>query len=652
MSLGLAKEGEGLPIDARDPLHPKRINICLACSHGGHLAEMLDLQEAFEGHDTFFFCYDAETTRRLPRAYLVPNMARNPIEFLKNLFRLVRIFRRERPDLVVSTGAEIAIPVLLIAKVFRIATIYIECGAQVTHASVTGRIAYWLADSFFVQWPELMRVYGPRARFRGSLIDEDPLFDAQGDSTKPRIKVCLVQPAHTGGFSSDQPPMGLGYIASALERAGCEVRLLDANAERLNQEDLVGLIAQFQPRIVAFTVTTPLLPSCLALAHAVRCALPGSPVLVAGGPHATVLPDEMLDDGEFDYVVRGEGETPIVQLVAHLQAGRFPAEIEGISWCRDGEIVHNPDRSSPEYLEQLTMPDWALFPLRRYSSLVRRHDFSLPILTSRGCPHRCTFCYKGTYGHTLRMRSPKHVVDEWQLLIERFGAREIAVVDDVFTENSKRAISICEMLVERGLHRIPWSTTNGIRVNNVTPRLMRAMKEAGCYRVYFGVESGVQRIVDALGKNISLTKVRDAVATARSAGLEVGLYFMLGNLGETAADMDQTIALALDLDPDLAQFTIATPYPGTEMYRQVVEQGHLLFDSWDELASYGGLVFTHGELSPDLVGEKYRTALRRFYLRPRLVLRRIRQLATWTGLKNHLMGALVLLSMLRKRSPA
>lgn len=151
------------------------LKICLACSHGGHLTEMLELREAFEGHDVFYFCYEAETTRNLPHVYLVPNMARNPVEFAKNLFRVFRIFRKERPDLVVSTGAEIAIPVVLIAKLFRVETVYIECGAQVVHPSVTGRVIYWLADSFFVQWPELLKVYGPRALFQGSLIDEEKI---------------------------------------------------------------------------------------------------------------------------------------------------------------------------------------------------------------------------------------------------------------------------------------------------------------------------------------------------------------------------------------------------------------------------------------------------------------------------------------------
>ena len=155
-----------------DSPQPARLKICLTCSHGGHLYEMLDLLEAFEGHDLFYFCYDAETTRRLPNAYLVPNMAKNPMELAKNLVRVARIFRRERPDLIVSTGAEIALPVVAVGKLFRCKALYVECGAQVTEPSFTGRFMVRLADWFYVQWPELREVYGPRAIFEGSLVDE------------------------------------------------------------------------------------------------------------------------------------------------------------------------------------------------------------------------------------------------------------------------------------------------------------------------------------------------------------------------------------------------------------------------------------------------------------------------------------------------
>lgn len=165
-----------VPASARRPLASiaanTRIHILLVCSHGGHLSEMLELGEAFSGHDVSYFCYDADTTRRLPNAVLVPNRPHSPAAFIKNVLRARALFKQKLPTLVVSTGAEIALPVILVAKWRRAPVVYIECGAQFTTPSVTGRIAYRLADRFYVQWPELLAAYGPRARYRGSLIDE------------------------------------------------------------------------------------------------------------------------------------------------------------------------------------------------------------------------------------------------------------------------------------------------------------------------------------------------------------------------------------------------------------------------------------------------------------------------------------------------
>lgn len=146
--------------------------IGLICSHGGHLTEMLELAAAFEGFETFYFCYEADTTRILPNVYLTPNKPYSPIQFVKNMLRLWGIFGREKPDWLVSTGAEIALPGFLIAKVRGIRTLYVECGAQVTHPSMTGRVMVHLADHFYVQWPELKGIYGDKALFEGSLIDE------------------------------------------------------------------------------------------------------------------------------------------------------------------------------------------------------------------------------------------------------------------------------------------------------------------------------------------------------------------------------------------------------------------------------------------------------------------------------------------------
>jgi radical SAM superfamily enzyme YgiQ (UPF0313 family) len=240
------------------------------------------------------------------------------------------------------------------------------------------------------------------------------------------------------------------------------------------------------------------------------------------------------------------------------------------------------------------------------------------------------------------MRSPEDVVAEWEHLARRYGVHEIAVLDDAFTFDTARAIRICEMIVERGLERVPWSTTNGIRVDNVTGELFDAMRRAGCYRVYFGIESGVQSVLDSLKKGITLDQVRKAIGLAKKSGLEVGGYFMLGNVGETAEDMEATIRFALQLDLDYAQFSIATPYPGTEMFEQVRRGGRLLIRSWEELATYGAAVFEMDAIDPAFVGRMFRKAIRRFYFRPRYMVGQVRELMTWTGWKHRVLAGLLL----------
>lgn len=542
----------------------KRIKVCLVCSHGGHLTEMLQLGEAFEGHDAFYFCYDADTTRALPNAYRVRNMARNPLELVKNCFRVLRIFLEEKPDLVVSTGAEIALAVLPAAKIFRVPIVYIECGAQVVHPSFTGRIMYWLADAFYVQWKELVSVYGPRARFRGSLIDEDDFVAAD----EKRATVTLVRPALPGPCSIAQPPIGLASLASALERHGCGVRVIDAQAEKLSDETAVRIVAQQTPDIVGVSVSTPALSAALRIAQQIRTRCPDV-LLVAGGPHASVCPDDLLAEGAFDYVVRGEGERTLTELMDAIAKRGDVAHVAGVSFRKEGSVVHNPDRMIDADIDALPLPDWALFPLKRYAHPLDRNDYCLPILTRRGGP-----------------RTPECVAAEWQALIERYSAREVAVLDDLFAGGAARALGLCDLLIARGLNRVPWSLANGIRADCVTTELCAAIRRAGCYRVYIDAAPGL----------------RDAVARAKRAGLETGGCFTLGKPGETAVEMDATIEAALDLRLDYARFSVA---PGAQPLAQ----------------------------------QKLREAVRRFYIRPRFILRQARQLCRYAGWRHTIIGA-------------
>jgi radical SAM superfamily enzyme YgiQ (UPF0313 family) len=201
------------------------------------------------------------------------------------------------------------------------------------------------------------------------------------------------------------------------------------------------------------------------------------------------------------------------------------------------------------------------------------------------------------------------------------GAREIAVQDDSFNIDRDRAFRICRAVVSAGL-RVPWSTPNGIRADRVDGELLEAMRESGCIRVSFGVESGDQGVLDRLGKGETLAQMENAFTLARKAGLRTTGFFMFGNLGEDEGTMESTIRFALAVDPFYAQFTMATPYPGTALYDGVVRDGELLERDWDRYGHYTGRgFFRHGNVTPEGVGRAIRAAYRSFYMRPAAIRR-------------------------------
>lgn len=254
-------------------------------------------------------------------------------------------------------------------------------------------------------------------------------------------------------------------------------------------------------------------------------------------------------------------------------------------------------------------------------------------MTSRGCPYKCAFCFKGIYGMSWRPRSAEHVVREWEFLVNQLGATEIGVQDDLFNFDKKRAMKICELLIEKKLNHVPWITNNGIRVNFVDDELLQAMKKAGCKRVAFGVESGDKQILENIHKKITHEMVRKAYASAKKAGLQTMGFFMFGNLGENEETMEKTIRFALEIDPLVAHFSIATPFPGTEFYREVEKRGRFIITDWEQYGLLEGkVVFELDEAKPDLIIKKWHEAYRRFYLRPKRVLREVFRVNNWFNL--------------------
>lgn len=314
------------------------------------------------------------------------------------------------------------------------------------------------------------------------------------------LKVALINPTQSTKYS--QPPLGLALIAAVLEREGCQVSVLEANALKLQPEAVVPLV---NADVVGLTAMTPTINTAMAIARHLKKAYPDLPIIL-GGTHATLLPEETLVTApEIDILVRGEGEGTIIELLQALEYKQPLSKILGISYRKDGGVVSNPARSKNIDMDSLPFLAYHLLPWRKYKPHPP-HGRALPfaaIITSRGCPYRCSYCSKPIFGNKFRGQSPERVVEEVAYHQRKFGIQEFAFYDDVFTLDKRRAYTIADEIIKRGL-KIHW--TCEARVNLVDKELLRHIKQAGCYSIAYGIESGSQEILDTLDKDGMVTR--------------------------------------------------------------------------------------------------------------------------------------------------
>ncbi len=452
------------------------------------------------------------------------------------------------------------------------------------------------------------------------------------------MKILLVSPESRLWNERAHIHNGLGYLAGALIHAGYkDVDIYDGAVET---ESLEERLTREHFDLVGISAPTPLIDEAWEDA---RIAKMHGAMTILGGPHLTLMPDESAQHPEVDFVARGEAEETIVEFVQALEAygaeakARFRS-IKGLSFRDDaGKVMHNPPRPLAQNLDEIPFPAFHLFKIERYTNLQPLTDGldprarSYTILTSRGCPYQCTYCSKPITGNTWRARSVENVVKEWRMLVEDFHAKEIGVTDDIWNLDLKRAKELCRALIDTGLNRVPWVTIHGMKVNHTDAELFQLMKKAGCKRVGFGVESGDEFILKrVVKKSQTYDQVRAAFKNARAAGLQTMGFFIFGMPYETEETMEKTIQLALELDPDLANFMIASPYPGTQMWDLLKREGKIYAQNWSELAIHSDHAhFEIGDLKPELVEKKWHEAYRRFYFRPKRLAQRALKADTW-----------------------
>lgn len=436
------------------------------------------------------------------------------------------------------------------------------------------------------------------------------------------MKITLLNPRLRTWSPNAYVPLGLGYIAASLEQAGYDVEIIDLNVHRISVKKLRKRVTDSE--IVGITGMITEYRTLLQLVDVVKSAAPAVKV-VLGGPLATALPEKLLQDSAADLIVLGEGEKTIVELVSAIESGSDYGGIKGITFRADGQVKLTGSVEPIADLDAIPFPARHLLDMKRYikdhfqSFGIKIAGFgkirSTNLVSSRGCPYSCTFCFKDMWGHKWRGRSPENIIREMEQLHDTCNINGFFFNDDTFVLDSERVMEFCRQLIARKL-KIVWYC-NG-RVNLMTKEMLTAMYEAGCRGIAYGIESGNQRILDSMKKNETLDQVRQVVAWTKTAGIHVTGYFMLGMLGETRATIRETMVFARELGLDYHGFSLTTPIPGTELYDSSLEAGLISGDMTDlgEWSLHTNANLTR-DCSDDELVDFANEAFREFYLKKR-----------------------------------
>ena len=443
------------------------------------------------------------------------------------------------------------------------------------------------------------------------------------------------------------PPLGLLYIASALKKfSSHEVQVIDTQPLKWTYAQLEDHLKEKDFDVAGISVMTFTLLDGYTTAKLIKKIRPETKV-VLGGTHVHLYPDETESLSGVDFAFMGEAEFSFIKFVNNLSSPENFPSIPGLVFKQgDGKIIKN-DFGPVVDLDDVPFPKRDLLDIRLYNSLLGRRSLNTTIISSRGCPFRCAFCDRPLSPITsrFRSRSAKNVVDEMCECME-LGIKDFLFYDDTFTVNKKRVMDICEEIMARKI-RVRWDMRT--RIDTVDDDMLRALKNAGCQAIHYGVEAGNDRILKIIKKGFTISKIRETFKSTKNAGLETLAYFMIGLPSENIDDIQDSFSLAKELKPDYAHFTIFSPYPGTELYSLGLERGIIKKDIWREFAVNPNKdfkipvweeVFTREQLY-ELIVKFYKS----FYLRPRYLLERIQKLRSWDEFGKKARAGLSVLTM-------
>lgn len=447
-------------------------------------------------------------------------------------------------------------------------------------------------------------------------------------------------------------PLGLGYLASVLEENGLDqIDLFDPEAERADMSEIAEKIKKVKADVIGLSCVTASYPTAKKISKIVKKVNPEA-VLVFGGVHVSALPRETLEDcPEIDLLVLGEGEYTFLKICQQVAKGLTDFNFSGTAFRRGSKIIVKPYSDFISDLDQIPFPARHLVNLDNYC--VPPHmNFgkkSATLISSRGCPARCTFCASRTVaGSKFRAHSADYVVSEIKHLQEKYGVDHYIFEDDSFTISKRRVEDICRKLLKLE-KAVTWSCFG--RVNSIDGDLLKLMKKAGCLLIGYGVEAGNDKVRQLIKKGISKDQCRRAFQLSHKAGMKTQGFFMIGNPGETEETIKETIDFAIELDPTLAFFSPLVPYPGTEIYKDCLKFSLNPSNNWSTYSAFGdNLALSLHQLPLGKLKNYCSLANKKFYLRLSYLLRRIINLSSVSEIKDLTYGGLTLLAKVLKEN--
>jgi len=430
----------------------------------------------------------------------------------------------------------------------------------------------------------------------------------------------------------DYPPLGLAYVGAALEKAGHKVKIIDISADKIPKHEFLQTIKNY--KIIGLTSTTPTFNQAENLCKLIKENTEA--ITVLGGIHATIDPEDCLKSENIDFVVRGEAEATITELVDKIQNKKSFSKVKGISFTKNGKIIHNENRDLIQNLDEIPFPARHLFNHQKYTYPDSLLSPVMPIMTSRGCPHNCTYCCtKLIFSRRVRFRSAKNVVDEIEYLIKKYKVKEIHFWDDNFTLYKQRVFEINNELKKRGI-KLHFAFPNGLRVDQVDFEILKCLKDMGVYSLAFGVESGNQIILDNVKKGTTIKQIEQAYKWAKELGFETWGFFMIGLYGDTPETIKDTISFAKKINPDVAKFHILKPFPGTEIFKQLLKEGLITEKDYSKYGIHTKPVHRLPDLTEEDLLNWSKKAYKEFYLRPTKIVQHILRVKSFERMKLNL----------------